>query len=198
MSRRWALLILLAACSPGNSSPTDSGAPNDLLGGPQAVLLPLAVGNQWTYASTVLGTGTHCGQTLTQTVTGANPTAGRPAFQVTTLCPPPTMISTESYSVPTAGGDEVDYDYQGAWTVAVDPTLVDGHSWPSTQGTTRTWQRVQGSVTVPAGTFADCWTAKSSQTGNVFNTYCRGVGLVISHFDDSGNGAESRLTSKSF
>lgn len=123
---------------------------------------------------------------------------GRPAFQLTTLCPPPNVLSVDGYSVPTPGGDEVDYDNKGTWVTVIDPMLVDGHSWPSFPDYTFTWQRVAGTVTVPAGTFRDCWTVHSSQTGNVFTTYCRGVGAVITHFDLMGNGAEWKLTSKSF
>jgi hypothetical protein len=135
---------------------------------------------------------------MTLAVTSANATNGRAAFQITTLCPPPTQLSVDSYSVPTPGGDEVDYDYQGAWTVSVDPTLVDGHSWPGAAGITLTWHRVAGSVSVPAGTFGDCWKRQSSQTSNSYDVFCRGVGIVISHFDLNGNGSEWKLTSKNF
>jgi len=202
---------MLVACSSAGDAVTSDGAtlqdagvgadtnpPADLSSTPMPTLFPLKLGNQWSFASTILGTGAACGKTMTQTVASTNATDGRPAFQVTTLCPPPSVLSTDSYSVPASGGDEVDYDYQGTWTMVIDPTLVDGHSWPSVQGQTLTWQRVVGSITVPAGTFADCWTAHSSQTGNVFSTYCRGVGPVRTHFDVSGNGADWQLTSKNF
>ncbi len=205
------LALMLAACGgttgdamPDGATPTDGGAnvdsagARDLAAAPAAPLFPLALGHQWTYASTLLGSGAACGTTMTQSVSSANAADGRAAFQVTTLCPPPTLLTTDSYSVPTPGGDEVDYDDQGTWFTVVDPMLVDGHSWPWVQGLTLTWERVTGSVIVPAGTFDDCWTAHSSQTGNVFTTYCRGVGVVRTHFDQSGNGAEWQLTAKNF
>ena len=50
--------------------------------------------------------------------------------------------------VATPGGDEVDYDYSGAWAAIVDPTLVDGHAW-TYFNTSYHWRR-ETTITVPA------------------------------------------------
>jgi hypothetical protein len=70
----------------------------------------------------------------------------------------------------------------------------------TSSGYTRTWHSA-GTVSVPAGSFDDCWRVDQVGTNNDNSTftYCRGVGLVAEHTDDgSGNGADVVLTSKSF
>jgi hypothetical protein len=71
--------------------------------------------------------------------------------------------------------------------------LQDGHSWSYGGYTTYTWQE-QASVTVPAGTYTDCWTAVSSNTTFPTSTYCRGIGPVLVQSDSS----EQQLTATSF
>jgi hypothetical protein len=81
--------------------------------------------------------------------------------------------------------------------VFIDPTLVDGHTW-SYFNSSYTWKR-ETSVTVPAGTYTDCWTANQNVSYTAYNTFCRGVGMVHSYSSDlSGNGWDAKLTSKSF
>jgi len=54
-------------------------------------------------------------------------------------------------------------------------------------------------VTVPAGTFTDCWTAQQQVSYTAYLTYCRGAGLVRSYSQDlGGNGWDAQLASKSF
>ena len=78
--------------------------------------------------------------------------------------------------------------------VLVDPTLVDGHSWTYVN-TSYTWKR-ETSVTVPAGTYDDCWTASSTSATRRTSTYCRGVGLVHSYSSDlTGAGWDAQLAS---
>jgi len=61
-----------------------------------------------------------------------------------------------------------------------------------------TWHR-ETSVTVPAGTFTDCWTANQQVSYAAYLTYCRGAGLVRSYSKDlAGDGWDAQLSSKSF
>ena len=113
------------------------------------------------------------------------PVDGRDAYQVSGCS------ETESYSTP--GGDEVDVDVLGTWLVLVDPLLQNGHSWSYGSYTTFTWQLVP-SVTVPAGTYTDCWTAVSSSSTYPTSTYCRGIGPVEVQSDSS----DQQLTATSF
>jgi hypothetical protein len=110
---------------------------------------------------------------------------GEAAFQVTGCS------QDESYSQP--GGDEVDVDVLGTWLMLIDPVLKDGHSWSYGGYTTYTWKR-ETSVTVPAGTYTDCWTAVSSVSTFPTSTYCRGIGPVHVTSDSS----DQQLTATSF
>lgn len=170
------------ASSPG-SGPPDAGAPDGPAThdstGATAPLFPLAVGYSWTYSIT----GT-CAGTFQRMVISAMPVDGRPAFQVTGCS------ITVDYSVP--GGDEVDVDVLGNWLVLVDPLLAEGHTW-TYSSTSYTWHR-ETSVTVPAGTFTDCWTSIPSAQSFPTNTYCRGVGLVHS----ASSSSDQVLTAKNF
>src|SRR4029077_714132 len=92
---------------------------------------------------------------------------------------------------------EVDFYYNGSWGTLIDPMLVEGHSW-TYFNTSYAWHR-ETSVTVPAGTFTDCWTARQQVTYTAYLTYCRGAGLVRSYSQDlAGNGWDAQLASKSF
>jgi hypothetical protein len=159
--------------------PVDGGradaARADAGGGP-AALWPIAVGDRWTYSDTG-----NCPGMSERAVVSANPVGGRPAFQLRGC-----NGVIVDLSVP--GGDEVDA-FANAWLVLVDPILEDGHSW-SYSSITYTWRR-EGTVTVPAGTYSDCWTAVASASSFPTNTYCRGVGPVHSVSDT----AEQILTS---
>ena len=181
--------------------PSDGAAPDASVepdgGGGTATkrLYPLAVGYTWTYdvkavgAGAVCATGTHDAKVLA----GPKPVAGRQAYDVASFC----VAAGTSQIAPAAQGDEVDVYYSGGWLKFVDPDLTEGHSWPHFNSG-YSWHK-EASVTVPAGTFTDCWTAKQNVTYSAFMTYCRGVGMVRSYSQDlGGNGWDAKLTNKSF
>jgi hypothetical protein len=106
---------------------------------------------------------------VTLAVSKTETAGGRTAFVETDSC----YKSTEDYSV-NAGQIEI---LNGTfWDVSLAAPVQDGHSW--LYGTvTFTWQRI-GSVTVQAGTFADCWSRMTSPSGLQVATYCNHVGPV--------------------
>jgi hypothetical protein len=175
--------------SPDGGNGSGSGSSGSGSGSVQ--LYPIALGDSWTFDVTAVGAGSTCAAgTYMQAVVSANATGGRAAFQMSDFC---TAISgTYDYSAP--GGDEVDFYYSDAWLVLVDPTLVDGHSW-TYANTSYMWKR-ETSVTVPAGTYDDCWTAEQQVSYTAYLTYCRGVGLVHSYSSDlTGAGWDAQLAS---
>jgi len=154
----------------------------------------LRIGNRWTYTVTAVGGGSVCAPgSYDQHVLSANAVGGRAAFQLDNFCSG--VSGTYDYSQP--GGDEVDFYYSQTWAPIIDLPLQEGHSW-TYFNTSYTWHR-ETSVTVPAGTFTDCWTANQNVTYTAFLTYCRGAGLVRSYSQDlGGNGWDAQLSSKSF
>jgi hypothetical protein len=163
-------------------------------GGDPAVLFPLAVGQRWSYSFTNVGGGSLCAPGLhDQIVVSDDPEGGRSAFQLTNPCTG--VIGTNAFSAP--GGDQVDLYYAGGWETLVDPMLVEGHSWPYFTSSYH-WER-EASVSVPAGTFTDCWTAVQDVSYTAFITYCRGVGAVRNFSRDlNGDGWDAKLHSKNF
>jgi hypothetical protein len=220
-----ALLVALAACggngggftgqadaaapadgqAPGADGPTatpDAAASDAHAAGdgapaaknPSTMLYPLAVGYTWTYDVAAVGAGAVCAPgTSTSKVTGVQTLNARPAFDVASFC---AAAGTSELSI-VPDTDEVDVDYQGAWLTLVDPRLQEGETW-SFYNSSYTWHR-ETSVTVPAGTFTDCWTAKQNVSYTAYMTYCRGAGMVHSYSADlTGAGWDAKLAAKSF
>jgi hypothetical protein len=148
---------------------------------------PIELGRSWTYDVAIIGTyplckaGSHVGQVLGQKVV-----AGKPAFQVQSFCP---GAGTSSYAVT---GDHVEIYYANTWVLSLDAPVAEGHTW--TDGVNSyAWEKL-GQVTVPDGTYDDCWNVRPS-VGTSYTTFCRGVGPVRWHFvDGSGNGYDATLT----
>ena len=163
-------------------------------GGTTAALYPLAVGYRWTFTVTAVGAGSTCAAgSFDQHVVSANAAGGRAAFQLDNFCSG--VSGTYDYSLP--GGDEVDFYYNATWAPIIDLPLQEGHSW-TYFNSSYTWHR-ETSVTVPAGTFDDCWTANQDVSYTAYLTYCRGAGLVHSYSQDlGGNGWDAQLAGKSF
>ncbi|MDB4968392.1 MAG: hypothetical protein JWN44_4081 [Myxococcales bacterium] len=209
---RWTLLALVFAGCSGSGPPSDpdlAGASTDLAGtigstdmatagggggGGTSKLFPLALDNRWTYSVTAVGAGAVCATGMhDQKVVSANLAGGRPAFQLTNWCTG--AAGTYDYSEP--GGDAVDFYYNATWAPIIDLPLQEAHSW-TYFNTSYTWHR-ESSITVPAGTFSDCWTANQNVSYTAYLTYCRGAGLVRSYSQDlAGNGWNAELASKSF
>ena len=157
-----------------------------------AKLFPFAANASWTYAVSAVGAGSTCAPgTFSQSVLSANPAGGRDAFQLDSFC---SALAGTTFDYSTPGGDEVDFLYMGAWATLVDPTLTDGHDWPYIN-TSYHWHRETG-VTVPAGSFDDCWTAVQDVSYTATMTYCRGTGMVRSYSSDlTGAGWDAELAS---
>jgi hypothetical protein len=171
----------------GNGGSTGEG------GGGDGKLFPIAVGYSWTYEVVNVGEGAICnpGQ-YSSTILSSAPLEGKEAFEVTSFC----SGSLGNSQIAAGVGDEVFTYFNAAWVTAIDPILEEGHTW-SFANTTLTWHE-EGSVTVPAGTFTDCWTAQQSSPYMSFTTYCRGVGPVRSSATISSSGFDAKLASKSF
>ena len=193
--------ILIAACGGGGMNAGDddgplpdggngSGSGSGTHGGSDK-LFPLAMGNSWTYSVAAVGTGSICATgSHEQHVVSANPTGGRDAFQVTNFC----SGAAGTFDYATAAGDEIDFYYQTQWLTLISPPLEEGHMWPYFN-TSYHWHR-ETSVTVPAGTYDDCWTAVQDVSYTASLTYCRGVGLVRSYSEDlNHSGWDAKLAS---
>jgi hypothetical protein len=143
---------------------------------------PIVVGHSWTYNVTIFGSyplctaGSHDGVVL-----GTKMLDGKPSFQVQSLCP---GVGTLDYAVM---GDVVQFDYMATWVLALDAPVAEGHTWHSA-----------GSVTVPAGTYPDCWKATQNVGYEAYTVFCRGVGPVHWYTKNGSNGYEAMLTSKNF
>ena len=95
---------------------------------------------------------------------------GKDAFQTTSLC---AGAEASYYAV---DGDVVQVDYQGTWILALDAPVEEGHTW-SNGSSTFTWHK-EPHVTVPAGTFDNCWRATQNVSYEAYTIFCRGVGPV--------------------
>jgi hypothetical protein len=161
-------------------------------GGADDRIDPILLGHAWTYDVQELGSfplcpaGTHTGEVL-----GESTVDGKDAFEVSSLC---ANAGSSYYAV---DGDVVQVDYQGTWLLALDAPVEEGHTW-SNGSSTFTWHS-KSSVTVPAGTFSDCWSATQNVAYEAYTIFCRGVGPVRWYSKDlDGNGFDAQLTAKSF
>ncbi len=153
---------------------------------------PLEVGRSWTYAITEIGTypvcpgGTHSGTALASAMV-----AGKQAIQVQSAC---ANAGTAYYVV---DGDLVQVDVAGAWLTALASPVQEGQTW-SEGSDSFTWHSA-GTVTVPAGTFGDCWSATQNVAYSAYAIFCRGVGPVRWYTKDAqGNGYDAQLRAKNF
>ncbi len=153
---------------------------------------PITVGRKWTYDVIVYGNYAYCkqgvysGETLSE-----KELAGRHSYQVQSLCP---GAGVSSYSV---DGDRVWLYYAGSWALALDAPVEEGHTWSN--GLVNVSWEWAGSVTVAAGTFDDCWTAREQVASEEFTIFCRGVGPIHWHSKSAaGNGFDAQLVGKNF
>lgn len=183
--------------SVGDGGPKEDGAVTEGGGGGGGTkaLYPIALGYTWTYDVQAVGGGAVCatGMHDARVVSGPRTVAGKQAYEITSFC----AAAGTTQIAPDPKSDEVSVYYNGGWLTFIDPDLTEGHSWPYFNSS-YTWHK-EASVTVPAGTFTDCWTAKQNVSYTAYLTFCRGVGQVHSYSKDlAGNGWDAKLTKKSF
>ena len=165
-------------------------------GGPKALsaIDPIAIGEAWTYDVTVAGSFPDCNDgTFVSKASQTESLDGKSALLISSFCP---GIQSVWYS---ADGDVV-YAYDGSnWLLALDAPVQDGHAWTNSIETF-VWKDV-GSVTVPAGTFSNCFEADVQDEATYYAvTFCRGAGPVKWHYRDTSgaNGYDAVLHSKNF
>lgn len=144
--------------SPGpdaNSPVPEAAAPDSDTGGDGGAdqrIDPLEVGRTWTYEVAQFGTypacpgGMHAGSAVGSSVIG-----GRQAIEVQSAC---ANAGAAYYAV---SGDLVQLYAQGTWITALGTPVQEGQSW--SEGSLMVTWHSAGTVTVPAGTFQDCWSA---------------------------------------
>ncbi len=158
----------------GGSSGSGGSSSGSSHGGGQATiseLAMLAVGNQWKY--TVTGDGLDCptGSVSTK-VESLQPFQGHDAYQVRDFCTPD-QLTAFSYD----GDTLLQYFPPTEWLEVMASPVEDGTSWTFAPGTTITWHAT-ASITVPAGTFNDCFMRTVSDSPGLQATFCPGVGQV--------------------
>jgi hypothetical protein len=178
----------------GGSGSGGSGSGGE--GGSSAALLyPLAVGDTWTFDVQNVGLGGACQSgTHASVILSKEIVEGKDAFKLDSFCDP-----GPPYFLASDVGDKVLINVGAGWHTLTDTPLAEGHMWlyaPS--NTTLTWHS-EGDVTVPAGTFSDCWTSNGDGASGVFyTTYCRGIGVVRNYRASvNGDGWDAQLTAKS-
>jgi hypothetical protein len=158
------------------------------------VIDPIAMGEAWTYDVTVAGEFSECDDgSFAANVSQTESLDGKNAFLISSFCP---GIQSVWYA---SDGDTV-YAYDGQdWLLALGAPVVDGHTWTKTLETF-VWKDV-GQVTVPAGTFSNCFEADVQEEAQYYAvTFCRGAGPVKWHYRDASgsNGDDAVLHSKNF
>jgi hypothetical protein len=176
------------ARSPHDAPPlSDAGAD----GGSHGLIDPLVVGNAWTYDVNELGNYPLCpGGSHVGSVASALQYGGRLAYEVISFCE---GLGPYYYS---EMGDLVSWDFEGTWETLLGTPVAEGQTW-STGSSTYEWHDV-GTVTVPAGSFDECYEAADT-AGPSYTVFCRGTGPIHWHYDDGqGNGYDALLTRKNF
>lgn len=153
---------------------------------------PIEVGHAWTFDVTVRGYFPACDSGIfVSTAVASAPVDGRAAIDVQSFCPNAGVVK---YSV---DGDRVYARLGGQWRISLDSPVAEGHTW--TDGFLDYRWESKGTITTPAGTFTDCWSATTVASYSSYIILCRGVGPVKWHYDTGfGNGYDAILTAKSF
>ncbi len=176
----WLLALLAGACSRQAAPDEPVGVPSQPAltplvaaeqgDGPRAVtLLPLEVGNTWTYEVTgsngVCTVGEH-----TRAILREDDVTGHRAFFSTGFCgqDEATVFSPD-------GGQLLEYR-DGEWRTALASTLAEGRAWDYTSEVSYYWHRI-GWVRVAAGTFPNCW-ERLPRDNTWSQIFCDGVGMV--------------------
>jgi hypothetical protein len=179
-----------AGIGPGTDGGKSDGGPDGSM--KDTRIDPIEVGHAWTYNVTVLGYFPACSNgVFVSNTLSTSMVDGKTALSVQSLCE---NAGVYKYSV---DGDRVYAYLNGAWKTSLDAPVADGHTW-SDGFVNYKWES-KGSVTTPAGTFSDCWSATTVASYTSYILLCRGVGPVKWHYEDGfGNGYEAIMTAKNF
>ena len=175
-----------------DSSTVGDGAPKTDGSVKDTRIDPIEVGHAWTYNVTVLGFYPACSNgVFVSTALAQSTVDGKTAVSVQSLCQ---NAGVYKYSV---DGDRVYAHLNGGWKTSLDSPVAEGHTW-SDGFRNYKWES-RGSITTPAGTFSECWSATTVASYSSYIVLCRGVGPVKWHYEDGlGNGYEAILTAKNF
>jgi hypothetical protein len=152
---------------------------------------PLALGLQWTYRFTRVDgeVGTACdnqGDEHVTTVSDYDAATGVYTFTEEPWC----YFAALEYRI---DGEYIDVN-SGAWyhQLLLPPELDATWAAGGASGATYVWDEHHETYTVEAGTFDDCWRRK--QEGyDVWQIYCAGVGMVVSHYAAWGGDSRAEL-----
>jgi hypothetical protein len=158
---------------------------------------PLEIGRLWVFQVTPLDGGVTPGGcspgTATSSVIGPGATIdGSATVRYQPLC------DTFLVDALVEGDRVIAYPVDAGFApgILVDAPVQEGHTWSfSGNGPDFVWHDA-GTVTVPAGTYTDCWTRAYTTQSQARFIYCRAVGLV--QVDDTDFGYRAVLTSKNF
>jgi hypothetical protein len=174
---------------PPNDGGTIDGGANDAAdaGDPTSIasLFPVVVGHSWTFQ--VSSDFPECDGERTGSVLRQEKVDGRDAVWISSYC------EGQSPAAVALSDKSADVDIQGHYVPQLAEPVADGTKFQSIMGTT-TWHN-EGTVTVPAGAFQNCWRASS---GASFVIYCPGAGTVHI-YEDHGDGViDAVLKKKNF
>ena len=138
--------------------------------GPKAVtLLPLEIGNTWTYRvtgnSVVCTEGEH-----TRTITKQEEVGGRSAFISSGFC------GNDQETTFAAEGSQVLQYSDGEWRTALASSLEEYRTWEYSSELSFHWHKVDW-VRVTAGLFSDCW-ERLPLDNSWSQIYCDGAGMI--------------------
>jgi hypothetical protein len=173
---------LLTACTRTQAKGDEVlGIPSDALdttaiadevgsGPPALALMPLEVGNTWTYEVDGADNGCSYGK-HTQKVLRQEQVGGRTAFALTDFCG-----RQEEVRFSTSGNQILQYENAG-WRTGLASPLVEDRSWDLTRDVRYRWHKI-GWEQVQAGLFADCWERQAEDDNTFSQVFCDGAGLV--------------------
>ena len=157
-------------------------------------LFPLAVGNVWNYTTSLIPGGSNtspCPLGMhSTTITGKTTFQGESAFTATHVCAP---MATRYY---TENAQGLEVNLGTAWSRLLPRPISDGATFMGISST----QIIAhvADVTVPAGTFSNCWATEYVTATGPIATYCAKVGLVSLEYDaPNGGGYKIELDSYS-
>jgi len=142
-------------------------------------LFPLALGNSWTWVVINEATADTCDENyLVEELYEADTVGGRDALIISSACAPPDLEQDARMAVV---DQEVTQWIDEQWQVTLSAPVGGDHTWTIvSSGAPGDYRWVAtGEVTVPAGTFQNCWTRQLlPEEPTSIRTYCPGVGPV--------------------